>query len=301
MHIPREPGLDATIAREGLTPELVQVYGDWWAQHGHPLGDYIHDAARSDDSDAQLRARRFRIAHATSHLSSDHLRNLRWVGGMISELGVDERTYSRDRTDTIERAAESPLTALMRTLTLHYTYSDEYPIAVDVRLPNSLGRIEITSTLDKPIPVAPHTPPGVLEVMVNGQSAAEWPDGKFTRLDLGLQHPAVSAPLAQVRELHVAGTDWSNGLEKLLARAESVTTLGLHGLPLIKAPLPSTVETVVWQPAPRALDESWFEAAARLADHVRQVVVHGLAPDRALPERFAWSTRDDWPLFRQLG
>lgn len=286
--------MDAGIARDGLDETTVQVYGDWWASHGHPLGDYVLDVARSATSRAAAaRARQFWTAHVTTAVVRGTVVRVRWVGGLIEAVDLSDQAYRTQPPTGIEEVVRSPLAALLRTIRF-WTHHEEVESFTKVVCPASVGRVEVGSVA-KRVHLAAHAWPTVRELRVVAHRVQRWPvlDQPLTRLELALPGPyGPDVPIAGVRELHMGPPATVPALTELLRRPEagSLRCLGLHELPTTAlAHVPETVTKLVWTPRSDELATDWSSIAARVPPHVDQVEVNGLAPDRALPPRFVWA------------
>jgi hypothetical protein len=53
--VPRHPELDEALATSGPSRALLQVYGDWLLERGHPMGRWIGDGVREEAGDLEAR------------------------------------------------------------------------------------------------------------------------------------------------------------------------------------------------------------------------------------------------------
>jgi hypothetical protein len=301
--IPRHPELDAWLAANGASPELLDVYADWWLERDVPLGAWIRDAARAE-AGCDLSATG--VVQRVAALPTGDQIALGLTRGLVTSALLDPALADRyDPPSSADLAAlwAEPLLAVCADVRIALGQGEpDEPLARALAgRPPSLGGLAVVAPRfpDRPdagagtdLGLSGLAGPPVRRLCVRAADVRGLPPlGAVRRLELAAWHidGDLRAPLPALELAHL----WSG-----IPRDAAEAVLGSPRLAALGVHLDGALEAVASWPWERAvgLRELWLvganvsasdEDVAALARRLPSgVVPRRMAPTEPLPDDF---------------
>lgn len=303
----RHAALDRRVAQEGVSDEVVAVYGDWLLEHGHPAPDAWTDpAARGAVVDPFLK----------EHFD---LPELVWHQSLITRVGLVELPASPDQEALdneaiLEMILTHPSAFLVHQLRREVSASGTSDLTGLAYAPPTLGRLELTDPEvfqradEKAVSLSSLRAPNLNDLRLRVSRLFDLPAlPSLRRLEVFVAEPQplVDLALPDLRVLHV----WADGTSKdarfLIQQAPRLEVVGLYGGAWdVLETLPASVHTVVIGAGPQP---DWTSLEAMVPTSVQRIAVQGIVAQtigQPHPEphgRVSMTTDPDLPLPPRFG
>lgn len=233
--VPRRADLDESLAREGASEEIVQVYGDWLLSRDHPLGVAIADARRAALGDRAARERLVERQFAMTDPERFPSTRFRWCAGAV--VRVEESPQWSDSGSVTEPWGlySEPELQLIASVRVAIAGLPEMgALWMLSSAPPSVGRIEVTDHLSADgagLSLSHIEQPWLSDLRVRAPAIDSLPRGleRLERLELRADRLGCALPqMPRLGVLHLWSGIGRGQIEEIVALSPGLELLGLH-------------------------------------------------------------------------